>query len=191
MISFIAPFLAILVAELGDKTQLMVALLAARTQKKFLLFWGAIAAFALVDGFAVLMGSQLSRWISLFWLQIITGVLFLWFGLKIFLEKECSEKLSAQNSKNIFWHSFTLIFVAELGDKTQIASGVFASQYNPWFVFLGAMSALSLLTLLAIAAGDWLSKKTPEHIIKRAAASIFLLFGILFLVNAFWRGHSA
>lgn len=191
MMSFIAPFFAILFAELGDKTQMMVALLAARTPKKTLLFLGSLLAFGVADGFAILMGSQLTRWISLSWLQIISGILFSGFGLKILFEKDSLEQLSIQNSKNIFWHSFTLIFVAELGDKTQMASGVFASQYNPLAVFCGAMAALSLLTLLAIATGEWISKKIPGQQIKRGAAFMFLLFGALFLFNAFWQGRSA
>jgi rubrerythrin len=81
--------------------------------------------------------------------------------------------------------TFVLIFLAELGDKTQLAAmASSAGSKAPWSVFIGAASALVLSTLLAVMLGKGIARVAPQHIIKGIAGGVFILFGIIFIVSA-------
>ena len=84
--------------------------------------------------------------------------------------------------------AFVMIFLAELGDKTQIATFAFASEFNsPLSVFLGASVALVLTSVLGVAAGAALGRFVPARIMKVLSACVFLAFGVWTLVEAFRR----
>ena len=79
----------------------------------------------------------------------------------------------------LFFASFATIFVAELGDKTQIAAfSLTAEGHKPWVVFVGASAALICVTAIGVGIGSVAGKYIPELYIKRAAAVIFILLGI-------------
>ena len=85
----------------------------------------------------------------------------------------------------IFMTTFGMVFLAELGDKTQLATFCLAADCDPKLsVFLGAAIALVLSTLIAVVFGSLLSKYLPEHYIKIAAGIFFVIVGIWMLVNA-------
>ena len=85
----------------------------------------------------------------------------------------------------LFLSTFVLIFVAELGDKTQLAAlASAAGSKAPWSVFGGAASALVLSTLIAVLLGSAFSKVAPQHIVKGAAGLLFIGFGVVFLASA-------
>ncbi len=86
----------------------------------------------------------------------------------------------------IFLSTFLLIFIAELGDKTQFAAMASAAgSKSPLSVFLGASMALIISSLLAVIIGSFLSHVFPERYLKMAAGVIFVIFGILFFSEAF------
>ncbi|MFP4164802.1 MAG: TMEM165/GDT1 family protein [Chitinispirillaceae bacterium] len=85
----------------------------------------------------------------------------------------------------LFFSTFALIFLAELGDKTQLASmAASAGTKSPWSVFAGAASALVLSTLVAVLAGTFLQRVIPQHCIQGVAAVLFLVFGIILFITA-------
>ena len=86
---------------------------------------------------------------------------------------------------HIFMTTFGMVFLAELGDKTQLATFCLAADCDPKLsVFLGAGSALLLSTLIAVVFGSVLSKYLPEHYVKIAAGIFFVVVGIWMLANA-------
>jgi putative Ca2+/H+ antiporter (TMEM165/GDT1 family) len=88
----------------------------------------------------------------------------------------------------IFVSSFFIIFLAELGDKTQLSTFAFASKSKaPLSVFLGASSALIMTTLLAVVLGGAIGRIVPEKIMKIVAAAVFIVFGLLTLIEALKR----
>jgi Ca2+/H+ antiporter, TMEM165/GDT1 family len=89
----------------------------------------------------------------------------------------------------LFVSTFLLIFLAELGDKTQLTAMARAagSDGGKWTVFLAAASALLLSTLLAVTLGRWISRHVPENIVRLLAAILFLCFGVLLLIGALQR----
>jgi len=84
----------------------------------------------------------------------------------------------------IFWITFGTVFLAELGDKTQLAAlSMTADTKAPVAVFLGACSALILATLLGVTVGSLLTQYVPEHLIKKAAGIAFVAIGVLILLG--------
>ena len=77
-----------------------------------------------------------------------------------------------------------MIFLSEWGDKTQIASALFATEYDPWMVFIGVMTALLILSVMAIYLGKFLASRIDRRLITRVAGVVFLLIGLSFMLSA-------
>lgn len=181
---FLIPFISIALAELGDKTQLIILLLAAKTKHHVLLASGIMAAFFIVDGLAILLGSWITAVIPLSWLKLVAGLLFVFFGvLTLRSENGCGCHEKEVTMKSPFWSGFMLILVSEMGDKTQIAAGLFATKYPPLTVLAGTMAALALLTFFAIWLGSLISKKIDPKLLSKSAGVLFILIGIVILLQ--------
>jgi len=179
------PLVAISLAELGDKTQLSILFLSSKTKKHLHLLLGVVLAFLIVDGVAVLLGTWIMNIMPIIWLNILSGIIFIIFG--IFLLRE--NKIQGESKfyfKNPFLSGFVLIFASEWGDKTQIASGLFATQYNSWMVLAGVMTALTLLSTIAIYLGKFISSKVDKKVITRICGIVFILIGILMSISRFF-----
>ncbi|MCS7286669.1 MAG: TMEM165/GDT1 family protein [Anaerolineae bacterium] len=184
MQSFLIPFVTISLAEIGDKTQLALFCLASRTHKRASLLLGALLAFAITDGLAILFGEFIARVIPLVWVKIIAGVIFIGFGLLTPL-KSSDESMKCE-LKDPFSTAFTMIVVSEMGDKTQIATALFAVSYEPFTVFLGVLCALGLLSVVAIYLGQSLFAKVEPRLRSYLAGSLFILIGFWQLLEI-WR----
>lgn len=184
MQSFLIPFVTISLAEIGDKTQLALFCLASRTHKRASLLLGALLAFAINDGLAIVLGEFMSQVIPLVYVKIIAGVVFIGFGLLTLL-KSSDESMKCE-VKNPFATAFTMIIVSEMGDKTQIATALFAASYEPFTVFLGVLSALGLLSAVAIYLGQSLFAKIEPRLQSYLAGSLFILIGFWQLLEI-WR----
>lgn len=178
--AFILPFLTVFFAELLDKSQLTVLLLAAKTQKHLQLFLGVILAFAIVDGAAILFGALISTIFPQVIMRILSGLLFIIFGV-LTLRTSYSEEKKENHLSNPFLAGFSLVFFSEWGDKTQIASAVFAAEYPPLSVFVSVIAALALLSLLAIIISSKLLMRLNKRRVKLISGIVFILLGIFFL----------
>ena len=175
------PLIVVGLAEFGDKTQLSLLVLSSKTKNHFLLLMGAIFAFLIVDGIAILLGSWVINIIPLFYIKIISGIIFIIFGILLILSMD--DKIEEKYYfKNPFLLSFSLIFLTEWGDKTQIGAALFATKYNGLFVLIGVMIALTLLSILAIYLGKIISEKIDRKIISRVAGIVFIIIGITFFL---------
>lgn len=181
---FLMPFLLVALAEFADKTQLLIIMLASKTNKHFNLFWGIILAFAIVDGIAILAGSLIANIIPNIIMKIIAGGIFIIFGIITFIKREEEIKLNKKEI-NPFITGFLLIFIGEWGDKTQIASAAFATQYNPWLVFFGVIFAMSLMSILSIFLGNVLMKKIKPKTMSIISGLLFIVIGI-FTIMTLW-----
>ena len=94
------------------------------------------------------------------------------------------EEESRLSPRNAFVSGFSMIFLSEWGDKTQIASALFATEYDPRLVFAGVMTALLILSILAIYLGKFLAGRIDRSLITKAAGVVFLLIGISFVLSA-------
>ena len=180
----IIPLIAIGLAEMGDKTQLSVILLSSRTREYIPLLAGVMLAFLITDGFAILIGSWMTGIIPLDLLKLISGGVFILFGALILRgdQKEAEEERGL-SSGNALLSGFSLIFLSEWGDKTQIASALFATEYNPIMVFIGVMAALFILSVMAIYLGQIISQKVDRKLVSRIAGTLFLIIGTAIILS--------
>jgi putative Ca2+/H+ antiporter (TMEM165/GDT1 family) len=179
------PLLAVGLAEMGDKTQLSILLLSSRTQEYARLVLGVMLAFLLADGLAILVGSYIDALVPMTTVKALSGLVFILFGILILKEKgEEEESEQSLSARGAFLSGFSMIFLSEWGDKTQIASALFATEYDPLMVLAGVMIALLILTLMAIFLGRYLSRRIDRKLMSRVAGGIFLLIGFSFLISA-------
>jgi Ca2+/H+ antiporter, TMEM165/GDT1 family len=177
------PLIAVGLAELGDKTQLAVFCLASKTKKYFQLILGVLLGFAVANGLAILLGDFLTNFVPENIIKITAGLIFLFFGIITFLNKE--QDTEKCELKKPFMSGFLIILMCEMGDKTQIASGLFATKFNPILVFIGVMLALTIVSLMAIFLGSYITKKIDRKKISYIAGSIFLIIGLWTLISIF------
>lgn len=179
------PMLAVGLAEIGDKTQLSVLLLASRTRQYVQLLAGIMLAFLLADSFAILVGAWVTNVVPVHLVKLFSGTIFILFGIVILKgNNEEEEEKSNLSSKNAFLSGFSMIFISEWGDKTQIASALFATEYNPWMVFIGVMAALLLLSIMAIFLGKFVAGRIDRKTITKIAGVVFMLIGLSFVLSA-------
>lgn len=188
--TFISTFGLIFLAELGDKTQLTAMALALRYPWKKI-FAGIAAAFAVLNLAAVLVGKLLFLLIPIFWVNITSGLLFLYFGYSTLRNAPDSEEDEARPhaASSAARTAFIMIFMAELGDKTQLVTASQAARHSAtltdmWMVFAGSTLALWSVSLVGIFAGRQLVRFIPLRWIHRAAGVMFLIFGCLTLTKA-------
>lgn len=185
MDDILIPLLAVGLAEMGDKTQLSILLLSSRTQEYARLVLGVMLAFLLADGLAILVGSYIDAVVPVTTVKALSGLVFILFGILILKEKgEEEESEQSLSARGAFLSGFSMIFLSEWGDKTQIASALFATEYDPLMVLAGVMIALFILTLMAIFLGRYLSRRIDRKLMSRVAGGIFLLIGFSFLISA-------
>ena len=178
----IIPFIVVGLAEFGDKTQISLFILSSKYNKRMQLLFGAILAFLIVDGIAILLGEWIISIVPIYYIKIASGMIFIIFGILILMEKESEEVEKKYYFQNPFMVSFSLIFLTEWGDKTQIAAALFATQYNGVLVLAGVLIALALLSIMAIYLGKILSDKIDNKWISKLAGVVFIIIGFTFFI---------
>jgi len=178
---FLIPLIVTALAEFGDKTQLSILILSTKMEKHLHLLIGVVVGFLLVDGIAVSVGSWIANLVPLSLLRLISGIVFIIFGVMILTEREV-KKIGKLYSRSPFLSGFVLIFITEWGDKTQITSAIFATRYNPLLVLSGAVAALALLSGMAVYLGKFVSNKVDKKLMTKIAGTVFMLMGISFFL---------
>ncbi|MBN2110593.1 MAG: TMEM165/GDT1 family protein [Methanosarcinaceae archaeon] len=176
------PFLLVGIAELGDKTQLAILVLSTKTKQYLSLLAGVMLAFVLTDGLAVLLGSFITEMVPMNHVRIGAGLVFILFGIIILVNREKEDEEDSYELNNPFISGFGLILVSEMGDKTQLASALFATQYEPVFVFVGVIMALFVLSATAVFLGKFIMGRINKRTISLVAGILFILMGISFLL---------
>lgn len=180
--AMLATFVALLIAELGDKTQ--VAALALSTKNSFThCFIGSTLGFTLANLLAIPAGILIYEYFQPRAAALLAGVIFLATGVAMLVKHEEQEKSC---NKNGFLSAFSTIFLLELGDKTNLATLAVATSTGALLeVAVGVVLAAVILMGAATSLGTILKKGLPAHKIKRAASAVFIALGLLSLVNAF------
>jgi putative Ca2+/H+ antiporter (TMEM165/GDT1 family) len=170
-------------AELGDKTQIVCMTLAARHPPYPVLF-GAIVAFTILNVLAVVFGATAAAWLPEWLIAAVVAVLFAFFGWRSLQEaNDEAVEVREYDGRGVFLSTFALIFLAELGDKTQLAVAGLASTQAPLPVWIGGTLALAFTSALGVLAGQTLLRRLPLQILHRFSAGLFFLLAIV----AGWR----
>lgn len=175
-----ATFLLIALAEIGDKSQLVCMTLAARHRPAPVII-GAISAFAVLNLLAVLFGAAVAAWLPEWLVILAVALLFAAFGISSlrYEEEDEDETLEEKPGHNVLITTFLLIFLAEFGDKTQIAVAGMGSTVAASAVWSGATLALAGTSILGVIAGRKLLHKLPLLWIHRISGAFFLLLALL------------
>lgn len=186
MSAFWQSLLFVAVAEMGDKTQLVSLAFATRFPARVVLA-GIFVATLLVHLFSVALGEALGLVIPVFWISIAAGAAFIGFGIwTIRGDTLGDEETKAAGRFGPFLTVAVTFFLAELGDKTMLATVTLASQFRDFMpVWLGSSIGMVVADGLAIAVGIVAGRRLPERTIKFGAAGIFVLSGILTIGGAF------
>jgi len=179
-------FLLVGLAEIGDKSQLVCMTLAAR-HRGLPVVIGAIAAFAILNLLAVLFGAAVAAWLPEWIVVLAVAALFAGFGISALRYKEEAgdEDVEEKPGHGIVATTFLLIFLAEFGDKTQIAVAGLGSTENPLAVWAGATIALAITSILGVFAGRKLLNRLPLLWIHRISGVFFLLLAIFAVTRLF------
>lgn len=161
-------------AELGDKTQLVCMTLAARHPATPVLL-GAVLAFAVLNLLAVLFGAAAAVWLPEWLVAAAVAILFAIFGLRALREAgEETVDVRERDGRSVFLSTFALIFLAELGDKTQLAVAGLAGTRAALPVWVGGTLALAATSALGVLAGQTLLRRLPVHVLHRVSGGLFL-----------------
>lgn len=181
---FLKIMLTEFIAEMGDKTQLMLMAMTSRFKLRDIIL-GTAAAVLVLNGLAVLAGGLVSRFIPTWLIKIVAAVAFLYFAWSSLKgEDDEEEEVSDKKSTLGILSVFGTFFVAELGDKTQLTAITFAANEGlskAVTVWLACSIGLFAADMIGMALGVILKNKMPEGFLGTLAFVIFSIFGILTL----------
>ena len=183
MQSLFAAMGLVFVAELGDKTQLVALGFGARHRLRPVLV-GLAIAYAAATLFSVAVGGLLGATLPVRAIGLVGGVLFLGFAawaLRGDAEADGAGAARASH-RSIVLSVAGAIFVAELGDKTMLATATLAAQGNPAFTWVGATAGIILSGVLGVVIGRAFGARVPERVTRIGSAVLFAVFGAALLV---------
>ena len=181
-----ATLLLIALAEFGDKSQLVCMTLAAR-HRGLPVVLGAVTAFAFLNLLAVLFGAAVAAWLPEWVVTAVVALLFAVFGISAlrYREEEDDEEIEEKPGHGVFATTFLLIFLAEFGDKTQIAVAGLGSTTDTAAVWVGATLALAITSMLGVFAGRKFLHRLPLLWIHRISGIFFLALALYALSRLF------
>jgi len=173
-------------AEIGDKTQLLAFILAARFKKPLPIILGILVATVINHGLAGALGAWITSTISPEVLRWVLGASFIGMAIWTMIpDKIEEEETQIAQRFGIFGATFITFFLAEMGDKTQIATVAMAAHYTePLMVVIGTTLGMLIADVPAVFAGDKLANKIPMKLVHSIAAAVFALLGVVTLLGA-------
>jgi putative Ca2+/H+ antiporter (TMEM165/GDT1 family) len=185
---FFSTFAIIFLAELPDKTALAILILASR-RRPFPVYIGVCSAYVVQNTVAVFFGSLIGL-LPAFTIHMGSGVLFLIFAFVMLAQRGKKEEppslATGPDFLKTIWASFMVIFVAEWGDLTQLATATLVAQtHRPLMIFTASTLALWVVSGIFVIIGFHIKKVIRPHILRAVAALAFAVVGIL-LLTGFW-----
>ena len=187
MEAFITSTALVALAEIGDKTQLLSFVLAARLRKPWAIIAGIFVATVLNHALAGSVGVWVADFIPASWLPWIIGIVFIAFGLWTLKPDtlDDDEAPSEVHPAGAFVTTTIAFFIAEMGDKTQFATIALAAKYDALlWVVLGTTIGMMIANVPAVLLGDRIAARMPVKLVHGIAAAIFLGLGIATLAGA-------
>ncbi|KKL00643.1 TMEM165/GDT1 family protein [Rheinheimera mesophila] len=178
--AFVASFASVTVAEIGDKTQLLSLFLAARFRSRGAIIAGILLATLLNHAASAWFGAWVAQFIPQGWHAWLLGGSFIAVALWLLIpDKDDSEEVSVLKY-GAFFASCILFFLAEIGDKTQVATVLLAATYpQTWQVILGTTFGMLAANVPVVYAGSWLLERISLDWARRVACAIFMLLGVV------------
>jgi Ca2+/H+ antiporter, TMEM165/GDT1 family len=175
----------VLLGEMGDKTQLLALLLAARYRRAWPISMGILFATLANHAGASWLGASLTAWLGPEALRWILGASFLAVAAWMLVPDKADESEPALPGRwGVFGVTLVAFFLAEMGDKTQIATVMLAARYDSiWLVTAGTTLGMLLANVPLVVFGERLVRHVPMVWVHRIAALVFAVLGVLVLVR--------
>ena len=182
--SFLVSTLVVGLAEIGDKTQILSLILAARFQRPVPIIFGILLATLANHALAGLAGTVAGALFSGAWMRWILGISFLSVAVWALFPDKYEGNAEAVSRLGAFASTLVAFFLAEIGDKTQIATIGLAARFEQFYpVVLGTTLGMMLANIPAVLIGDRIADKLPVRAIRITAAAVFVVLGILTIVG--------
>jgi len=179
MTAFLASFFFVVLAEMGDKTQLLAMAFATRYKASQVL-WAVFLATAVNHALAVVVGEALTKVIPLDIITLVAASSFIFFGLWTLRGDTLGDRVNKESKFGPVATVAIAFFFAEMGDKTQLATVSLAIEYRNMFsVLLGTTTGMVIADAIGIMVGIVMKKHIPENVIKWISAAVFMLFGFI------------
>ncbi len=180
MDALLASTSAVAIAEIGDKTQLLSIFLASRFTRRNAIIAGILFATLINHALSAWLGAWVAQWIPHAWLPWITGLSFIAVGLWVLIPDKEDDAAAGVLRYGAFVATCVLFFIAEIGDKTQIATVILAARFDDatLWVIIGTTLGMMLANVPVVYAGTWLMQRLPLAWARRGACMLFAGFGI-------------
>jgi putative Ca2+/H+ antiporter (TMEM165/GDT1 family) len=172
-------------AEMGDKTQLLSLVLAARFRKPWPIVLGILVATMANHGLAGAVGSWVTTVLGPDVLRWVLGVSFIAMAVWMLIpDKLDDEDTGSAPRMGVFLTTVVAFFLAEMGDKTQIATVMLAAQYQAWFaVVAGTTLGMMLANAPVVWLGDAITKRVSLRLVHLVSAVVFAVLGLVALIG--------
>ena len=185
MESFLVSTGIVALAEIGDKTQLLAFILAAKFRKPAPIIVGILVATIANHGFAGALGSWITSLVGPETLRWVLGASFIAMAIWTLIPDKFDEDDAKLSRCGVFGTTLVAFFLAEMGDKTQIATIALAAQYHVFFsVVAGTTLGMMIANVPAVLLGDRIANRMPVRLVHGIAAAIFALLGVATLLGA-------
>lgn len=177
---------AVALAEIGDKTQLLAFILAARFKKPIPIIAGILIATIINHGLAGALGAWITSTVNPETLRWVLGASFICMAIWTMIPDEIEEdETQVAKRFGVFGATLITFFLAEMGDKTQIATVAMAAHYStPLLVVIGTTLGMLIADVPAVFVGDKLADRIPMRLVHSIAAGVFAVLGIATLLGA-------
>jgi len=186
MEAFLVATGVVALAEIGDKTQLLALVLAAKYRKPVPIILGILVATLVNHALAGAAGAWISAWVGPDAMRWILGLSFIAMAAWTLVpdKYDDDQEQAAAPRFGVFGTTLVAFFLLEMGDKTQIATVALAARYDSLVgVVAGTTLGMMLANVPAVLLGEVAAKKLPMHIVHRIAAAIFLVLGVSVLLG--------
>lgn len=172
-------------AEMGDKTQLLAFILAARFKKPVPIILGILCATLVNHGLAGALGAWITSVVSPDAMRWLLGLSFIGMAIWTLIpDKIEEEETQIAQRLGVFGATLVTFFLAEMGDKTQIATVALAAHYGaPLLVVIGTTLGMLVADVPAVFVGNKFAEKIPMRLVHSVAAGIFAVMGVLTLLK--------
>ncbi len=183
------PFLVstgvVALAEIGDKTQLLAFILAAKFRKSLPIALGILVATLANHAFAGALGSWITLLLGPATLRWVLGLSFIGMAIWTLIPDQYDESDAKLARFGVFGTTLVAFFLVEMGDKTQVATVALAAQYHAFFsVVAGTTLGMMIANVPAVLLGDRIAHRMPVRLVHGIAAAIFAVLGIATLFGA-------
>lgn len=188
METFLTSTAIVALAEMGDKTQLLAIVLAARFRKPVPITLGILVATLANHAIAAFAGAQAAAWLEGAWFQYLVALSFIAMGLWTLIPDKLDDDDQKPARFGAFLTTLVCFFLIEIGDKTQVATIALGARYHEAVaVTAGTTLGMMLANVPAVFLGDALLKRVPIRLVHGVAAALFIVLGGMLLTRLIWE----